>query len=64
MLQFQYQSRGKEARDMNLLLDNNSYVQTWSMAQLLIIIVTTVIQVYCVKKLFQLKTTGYSRARI
>lgn len=64
MLQIQYQSRGREARDLNLLLDNNSYVQNWSIAQLIVIIATTVLQVYFVRKLFEVKPSGYSKVRI
>ena len=64
MLQIQYMSRGREARDLNLLLDNNSYVQNWSIAQLLVIIATTVVQVYFVRKLFEVRPSGYSRVRI
>lgn len=64
MLQVQYQSRGREARDLNLLLDNNSYVQNWSIAQLIVIVATTVLQVYFVRKLFEVKPSGYSKVRI
>ncbi|KOX79286.1 Transmembrane emp24 domain-containing protein 6 [Melipona quadrifasciata] len=45
MLQTQHLSRSREARDLNLLLDNNSYVQTWSIAQIIVIMVTTTIQI-------------------
>ncbi|XP_033354985.1 transmembrane emp24 domain-containing protein 5-like [Bombus vosnesenskii] len=64
MLQTQYLSRSREARDLNLLLDNNSYVQTWSIAQIIVIMVTTTIQVYFVRKLFEVKPSRYSRAGI
>ncbi|XP_076757943.1 transmembrane emp24 domain-containing protein 5 [Xylocopa sonorina] len=64
MLQTQYMSRSREARDMNLLLVNNSYVQTWSIVQIVVIMVTTTIQVYFVKKLFEVKRSRYSRAGI
>ncbi|KOC62562.1 Transmembrane emp24 domain-containing protein 5 [Habropoda laboriosa] len=64
MLQTQHLSRSKEARDLNLLLDNNFYVQTWSIAQIIAIMVTTTIQVYFVRKLFEVKPSRYSRARI
>lgn len=64
MLQTQHWSRNREARDLNLLLDNNSYVQIWSMAQVLVITVTTMIQVYFVRKLFDVKPSGYSKTRI
>ena len=38
-------TRGGEARDFNLIQDNSSYVQNWSMAQILIVILCTVVQV-------------------
>ena len=52
MRQFQQLSRGLEARDFNLLKSNISYVTTWSMAQCCVVILSGVIQVYFVKKLF------------
>ncbi|CAL1685024.1 unnamed protein product [Lasius platythorax] len=64
MLQTQHWSRSREARDLNLLLDNNSYVQMWSIAQVVVITVTTMIQVYFVRKLFDVKPSGYSKTRI
>lgn len=57
MLQYQHYSRGKEARDFNVLKDNLSYVQKWSIAQILVIIITTTTQVYFVRKLFDVKTS-------
>lgn len=64
MLQVQHWSRGREARDLNLLLDNNSYVQIWSIAQIIVITVSTVIQGYFVRKLFDVRTSGHSKTRI
>ncbi|XP_012261676.1 transmembrane emp24 domain-containing protein 5 [Athalia rosae] len=64
MLQIQHLSRSREARDINLLLDNNSYVQNWSIIQLLVITATTTLQVYFVRRLFEVKPSGYSRVRI
>lgn len=64
MLQYQYVSRSREARDLNLLLDNNSYVQRWSIAQLVVIAATTILQVYFVKRLFEVRPSGYSKVRI
>ncbi|GAB0098226.1 Transmembrane emp24 domain-containing protein [Sergentomyia squamirostris] len=64
MLQFQSHSRSREARDYALLSDNNGYVQKWSMAQILVILVTTTIQVYFVRKLFDIKTGTSSKSRI
>lgn len=55
MLQFQHHSRGKEARDFNLLEDNNSYILNWSLVQITIIIATSTLQVYFVRKLFDIK---------
>lgn len=64
MLHTQHLSRSREARDMSLLLDNNAYVQTWSIAQIIVILVTTTIQVYFVRKLFEVKPSRHSRAGI
>ncbi|KAF2880285.1 hypothetical protein ILUMI_25881 [Ignelater luminosus] len=63
MLQYQHHSRGREARDFNLLSDNNTYVFRWSIIQIIVIMGTTAIQVYFVRKLFDTKT-GSSRSRI
>nr|CAG4650377.1 EOG090X0AV2 [Sida crystallina] len=62
ILQHQQLSRGREARDYNLLLDNNTYVQYWSLAQIMVVIACFVVQVYFVKKLFE--TKGGLRGRI
>lgn len=48
--------RSREARDYNLLLDNEAYVQYWSMAQCVVVIACFVVQVYFVKKLFDTKS--------
>jgi len=64
MFLFQSHSRNSEARDMALLEDNNSYVQTWSITQIIVIIITCSVQVYFVRKLFDIKGTGYGRTRI
>lgn len=53
MRQFQSMTRGGEARDFNLIQDNSSYVQNWSMVQILIVIMCTVIQVQFVKSFFR-----------
>lgn len=45
MFLYQSHSRNAEARDMALLEDNNSYVQTWSLAQIVIIVITCSVQV-------------------
>lgn len=63
MLSYQSFSKNREARDYALLLDNNKYVQTFSISQILVIFATCSIQVYFVKKLFDIKT-GSSRSRI
>ena len=52
MRQFQQLSRGLESRDYNLLLTNMSYVSNWSLAQVLVVICSGIVQVYFVKKLF------------
>nr|CAG4652058.1 EOG090X0AV2 [Triops cancriformis] len=62
MLQYQQLSRGKEARDFNILEANNKYVQYWSLAQCSVIILATTVQVYFVKKLFETKS-GSGRGR-
>jgi len=53
MRQFQTMTRGGEARDFNLIQDNSSYVQTWSIAQIIVVIVCTVVQVNFVKSFFK-----------
>lgn len=45
MLQYQSHSRNSEARDFALLIDNNSYVQNWSLIQISVILLTCSIQV-------------------
>jgi len=52
VLQLLHNSRAKEARDFALLEDNQSYVTFWSVLQCLIIMATTSVQVYFVRKLF------------
>ncbi|KAG5896391.1 hypothetical protein JTB14_009596 [Gonioctena quinquepunctata] len=65
MLQYQHHSRGREAWDFNLLEGNNSYVVRWSLIQIIIIVFTTGVQVYFVRKLFDIKSGGGSgRSRI
>lgn len=65
MFQYQSHSRAREARDYALIIDNNSYVQFWSLLQIFVIFVTTTVQVYFVRKLFDIKSSsGYSRNRI
>ncbi|XP_011500769.1 PREDICTED: transmembrane emp24 domain-containing protein 1 [Ceratosolen solmsi marchali] len=63
VLQIQHFSRSREDRDYNLLLDNKSYVQNWSILQIIVIVATTVLQVYFVRRLFEVRG-GYSRSRI
>lgn len=64
MLQYQHHSRGREQWDMNLLEANNSYVSRWSIVQIVVIMVTTSLQVYFVRKLFDVKVGGSGRSRI
>lgn len=64
MLQFQHHSRGRETRDYNLLVDNNTYVVRWSLAQIFVIVFTTCTQVYFVRKLFDTSVGGRGRSRI
>lgn len=63
MLQYQHHSRGREARDYNLLSDNNRYVLTWSITQIFVVVATTMVQVYFLRKLFDIKGPG-GRSRI
>ncbi|KAK5645541.1 hypothetical protein RI129_006841 [Pyrocoelia pectoralis] len=63
MLMYQHHSRAKESRDFNLINDNNTYVLRWSLVQIIVIMSTTALQVYFVRKLFETKS-GSSRARI
>jgi len=53
MRQFQTMSRGVEARDFNLIQDNSSYVQKWSLAQIAVVIICTIVQVNFVKSFFK-----------
>ncbi|KAJ2952520.1 hypothetical protein O0L34_g6836 [Tuta absoluta] len=63
ILQYQYHSRARESRDYNLLQDNNAYVLRWSMVQILAIASTASLQVYFVRKLFEVKDNS-SKTRI
>ena len=38
-------TRSGEARDFNLIQDNSAYVQNWSIAQALVVILCTAVQV-------------------
>lgn len=64
MSQFQAHSRARESRDFALIKDNESYVGTWSLVQIFVICITTTVQVYFVRKLFEIKGSGYQRNRI
>lgn len=48
--QFQAMSKGTEARDFNIIQGNFNYVQNWSMAQILVVIICTIVQVSAVDK--------------
>nr|CAG4635641.1 EOG090X0AV2 [Artemia franciscana] len=64
MFQFTQNRRSGEARDFNLLRDNNGYVQMWSIAQCVAIVASATLQVYFVRKLFDTKNiTGKSMFR-
>ena len=45
MLTFQANSRAREARDYRLLLDNNSWIQYWSIGQCMALVATSIGQV-------------------
>merc|ERR1719225_1564611 len=51
--QFQSMSKGTEARDFNIIQANFSYVQNWSIAQIIVVIICTLVQVNFVKNLFK-----------
>lgn len=53
MRQFQSMTRSGEARDFNLIQDNSAYVQNWSIAQAIVVILCTAVQVYFVKSFFK-----------
>jgi len=61
MLHYLHNSRARESRDFALLEDNQSYVSFWSIVQCLIIMTTSSVQVYVVRKLFD-SPTGKVRA--
>ncbi|KAK9886021.1 hypothetical protein WA026_014807 [Henosepilachna vigintioctopunctata] len=61
MLQFQHHSRSKEQWDYNLLTANNSYVVLWSVVQIIVIGIASSLQVYFVRKLFDIKVGGRSK---
>jgi len=61
MHSYQSYSRNREARDYALLVDNNSYIQTFSISQILVIVITCSVQVFFVKKLFDVKLSSRSR---
>lgn len=64
MSQFQAHSRARESRDFALIKDNESYVLKFSLVQIFVICITTTVQVYFVRKLFDIKGSGYQRNRI
>ena len=66
MRQFQQLSRGLESRDYNILVSNFSYVSNWSLIQVLVVIMSGIVQVYFVKKLFAdpKQGAGKSKTRI
>jgi len=51
MLQYQSMSRGREARHYQLLLDNNVWVQRWSLGLCLALVVASVSQVVFLRRL-------------
>ncbi|XP_064077846.1 transmembrane emp24 domain-containing protein 5-like [Macrobrachium nipponense] len=63
ILLFQSQARAKEARDFQLLLSNNSYVQYWSIMLCTAIVGTGALQVFFLRKLFECKVTTKSGGR-
>jgi hypothetical protein len=63
MRQFQQLSRGLESRDYNLLVSNMSYVSTWSLAQVVVVVLSGIVQVYFVKKLFADPRGGQAKSK-
>jgi len=53
VLQLLHKSRAHESRDSALLEDSLSYVTFWSVTQCLVIMATSSVQVYFVRKLFE-----------
>jgi len=62
VLQLLHKSRAHESRDAAMLEDSLSYVQFWSITQCLVIMATSSVQVYFVRKLFETQTNGKVRA--
>ncbi|XP_050465350.1 transmembrane emp24 domain-containing protein 5-like [Cataglyphis hispanica] len=52
-LQTLYWKRSREEKNLNLLLDNKFYVQMWSIVQVIVITLITMLQVFLLRKLFQ-----------
>jgi len=52
----QQYGRRHEARDYQLLLANNSYVQNWSIAQCAVVFLASSLQVFFLRKLFDVKS--------
>ena len=63
MRQFQQLSKGLESRDYNLLVTNFNYVSNWSLAQVLVVICSGIVQVYFVKKLFNDPRVGAGKSK-
>ncbi|XP_070390320.1 transmembrane emp24 domain-containing protein 6 isoform X2 [Dermacentor albipictus] len=55
MLKYQDQNRRHLSRDWYIVDGNNRYVQYWSLAQCIVIMATSALQVYFVRKLFEVK---------
>uniref|UniRef100_A0A1W7RAL6 Transmembrane emp24 domain-containing protein 6 n=1 Tax=Hadrurus spadix TaxID=141984 RepID=A0A1W7RAL6_9SCOR len=56
MLKFQDHGRRQVSRDWHVVDSNNRWVQYWSMAQCAVIIITSTVQVFFVRKLFEFKS--------
>jgi len=56
VLQLLHKSRSHESRDAAMLEDSLSYVSFWSVMQCLVIMATSSVQVYFVRKLFEVQT--------
>jgi len=56
VLQLLHKSRSHESRDAAMLEDSLAYVSFWSIMQCLVIMATSSVQVYFVRKLFEVQT--------
>ncbi|KAF2357287.1 GOLD domain [Trinorchestia longiramus] len=63
MLQQQAQSRAREARDFQLMIDNHNWIFLWSLGLCIALVVTSVTQVFVIRKLLSGTGAGSSNAK-